>query len=105
MIIQQGDVIIERIEAIPAETKKGTLKAGNIILAEGEVTGHAHRITQVAGVTFREGADGMFYLANPKELSVTHEEHHTVTIPPGTWRVRKVREYDHFAEEARAVAD
>ncbi len=105
MIIQQGDVIIESIEAIPAEAKKGKLKAGNIILAEGETTGHAHRITEVAGVTFREGADGMFYLQNREKLSVTHEEHNTVSVPPGIWRVRKVQEYDHFAEEARAVAD
>ena len=49
--------------------------------------------------------DGMFYIRVNKEKTVTHEEHNPVTIPPGVYRVRKVREYDHFAEEARAVAD
>lgn len=105
MIIQQGDVIIESIDAIPENTRKGKIKNGKIVLAEGEVTGHAHKITEIAGVVFQEGTDGMFYLLNKKELTVTHEEHKTVTVPPGTWRVRKVREYDHFAEETRAVAD
>lgn len=105
MIIQQGDVIIESIEAIPVGLKAGKLKAGKIVLAEGETTGHAHRISDVAGVVFKEGENGMFYLQNREELSLNHEEHNTVTIPPGVWRVRKVQEYDHFAEEARAVAD
>ena len=104
MIIQQGDVIIESVDTIPSDAKTGKLKAGNIILAEGETTGHAHRISDVEGVVFRE-KDGMFYLVNKEELTVNHEEHKTVVIPPGIWRVRKVREYDHFAEEARAVAD
>lgn len=105
MIIQQGDVIIESVETIPAATKPGKLSKGHIVLAEGETTGHAHRIAAVAGVVFREGENGMFYLQNKEDLTVTHEEHKTVFIPPGVWRVRKVQEYDHFAEEARAVAD
>lgn len=104
MIIQQGDVIIEAVDGIPGDCKPGKLKEGQIILAEGETTGHAHRISEVAGVIFKE-KDGMFYLENAHELAVSHEEHNTVLIPPGTWRVRKVQEYDHFAEEARALAD
>ena len=104
MIIQQGDVIIESVDSIPTDCTPGKLRQGCIILAEGETTGHAHRISEVAGVVFRE-KDGMFYLENKHELTVNHEEHKTVTIPPGTWRVRKVREYDHFAEEARVVTD
>lgn len=104
MIIQQGDVIIESVDSIPDNCNDGELKQGNIILAEGETTGHAHRIHEVAGVVFKE-KDGMYYLENRDELQVYHEEHKTVTIPPGTWRVRRVQEYDHFAEEARAVAD
>ena len=105
MIIQQGDVIIESIAVIPNDTHEGKLKNGSIVLAEGETTGHAHRITEIEGLIFKEGDDGMFYLQNFHDLKVTHEEHKTITIPPGTWKVRKVREYDHFAEEARAVAD
>lgn len=104
MIIQQGDVVIESVNSIPGDCNPGQLKQGKIVLAEGETTGHAHRISEVAGVVFKE-KDGMFYLENKEELQVQHEEHKTVFIPPGTWRVWRVREYDHFAEEARAVAD
>lgn len=104
MYLQQGDIIIEKIDSIPGDCKTGKLKQGKVVLAEGETTGHAHRISEVAGVVFKE-KDGMFYLENKEDLQVQHEEHKTVFIPPGTWRVRKVQEYDHFAEEARAVAD
>ena len=54
MIIQQGDVIIESIGIIPANTKAGKLSKGHIVLAEGETTGHAHRIAKVGGVVFKE---------------------------------------------------
>jgi hypothetical protein len=40
---------------------------------------------------------------NPHEL--THQEHGNIVLEPGTYRVDRVREYDHFAEEARRVAD
>ena len=102
--IQQGDVWIEPVEFIPEGCTEGPTKGEHFILAEGETTGHAHRIHEVAGVEFKE-KDGMFYLQNKEELSVVHEEHGPVTIPPGTWKIRKVREYDHFAEEARPVTD
>ena len=45
------------------------------------------------------------YLAVKEPVKVTHEEHGVIDLPVGTYRVRKVREYDHFAEEAREVQD
>ena len=103
MLIQQGDVIIESVlEMVVGNI--GPIKDGKIILAEGESTGHAHRISDIAGVEFIE-KNGFFWLKNPTQLTVTHEEHKPVIIPAGIWRIGKVREYDHFAEEARAVAD
>ena len=103
MLIQQGDILIESVCNMP-EGNDVLPKNGRYILAEGEVTGHAHAISDIAGIKFIE-KDGMFYLQNKNSVKVKHEEHKHVTIPPGIWKVRKVREYDHFAEEARAVAD
>lgn len=100
---QQGDVIIEPANELP-DGQAVPAKEHGFVLAEGEVTGHAHRIEDIAGVQFVE-KDGMFYIQNKKSVTVRHEEHKPITLPPGTWRVRGVREYDHFTEEARRVID
>lgn len=68
-------------------------------LAEGEVTGHAHRV-KVAVVEREDGVrlfDG--------ETDVTHEEHKTITLPKKEWASDKVREFDHVSEMERKVID
>ncbi len=102
--IQQGDVLIEPCAALPDGCNKVVAHPRGFVLAEGEHTGHAHVIDKVADIEFVE-KDGMFFIVNKNPVKVTHEEHNAVTIPPGVWRVRGVKEYDHFAEEARAVRD
>ena len=99
-LYQQGDVLIESCE-VPRDA---IVQSGPIVLAYGETTGHKHAIEDIAGVKFLE-KDGLYFLVNTTPMTVVHEEHRAITIPPGTWRVRKVREYDHFLEEAREVRD
>lgn len=101
---QQGDVLIEEIDEIPSTAKKVEAKPRGYVLFEGDVTNHAHVIEKVANIDFLE-KDGVFYIVNKKAATVTHEEHKPITIPAGSWRVRGVQEYDHFAEEARRVID
>lgn len=102
--IQQGDVIIEPINRLPEGLKKVEAKPRGYVLAEGEHTGHAHVIDRVADIEFYE-KDGKFFIVNKEKVDVTHEEHNKVTIPTGIWEVRKVREFDHFENEAREVRD
>ena len=101
---QQGDVIIEPWADRPGDAAPAKEKARGLVLAEGEHTGHAHVLDRVGNIEFME-KDGMFYIKNDKTSTIRHEEHKPVTLPPGQWRVRIVKEYDHFAEEARAVKD
>ena len=75
-------------------------KLDRAILAEGEHTGHYHE-AHGSGVAFYD--DGT--LEAPHGAQVTHQEHLPVVIPPGTYERSIVQEYDHFAEEARNVAD
>lgn len=70
------------------------------ILAHGEHTGHFHE-AHGGGVAFFD--DGT--LEAPNGAEVTHQEHQPITVPPGTYVRSIVQEYDHFAEEARNVAD
>ncbi|OGR90318.1 MAG: hypothetical protein A2V88_16955 [Elusimicrobia bacterium RBG_16_66_12] len=101
---QQGDVIIERVE-VALSGKPVPPEGGRLILAKGEATGHAHAIEDIAGVALVNGPDGNLYLMLPGKRSVVHDEHKTIVIPAGLYRVRKVQEYDHFDKEARPVMD
>lgn len=71
---------------------------GNI-LADGELTGHAHRVT----VDVMERKDGVREFEG--ETTVTHEEHKPIKLPYLAWNSAKVNEYDHYAEMAREVRD
>jgi hypothetical protein len=101
MYYQQGDVIIESAE-IPKSAKQK--KCEKIILAEGETTGHIHAIMDTTACQSFETNDAL-YIRVINEISVKHEEHKPILIAPGEYKVRKVREYDHFLEEAKAVQD
>lgn len=100
-MLQQGDVLL-RSGIIP---KGATIKkhARGWILAEGEVTGHAHEVLG-EGVEVLE-KDGVLYLRAPHGGRIQHEEHTAFDIPPGDYTIGIVKEYDHFAEEAREVRD
>ena len=103
MLIQQGDVLIQTAK-IPASAKIKAPSKRGIILAEGEATGHAHVITDTDNAVLFED-DNTVYLRVLKDLHLNHEEHAVITIPRGDYQVKKVQEYDHFAEEARSVKD
>ena len=87
---RQGDVFIIPVPKIPG---KGKGKSHGSVLAQGEMTGHAHRLADP-----RKGEvctiDGQMYLSVSAEgVDVVHEEHGTVTLPGGSYLVRIQREY------------
>lgn len=69
------------------------------VLAQGEVTGHAHRVD----VDVYEHENGTREFAG--QTKVTHEEHGIINLPDNKYLSDKVIEYDHFDEEARKVVD
>ena len=50
-------------------------------------------------------AGALYLRVGPGGAEITHEEHGPVRVPQGEYRVTRVQEYDHFAEEARRVVD
>lgn len=115
---QQGDVLIVPIPASewPARRQARSHllirpRPGNI-LAEGEATGHAHRIVPIpeSGCTTDDiellsVGGSVFFRILRGEARVIHEEHKPFTIPAGTYRSNIVREADHFAGRVSNVAD
>lgn len=105
---EQGDVCMFPIKAIPTDTKPLPTN----VLQEGEHTGHAHRLMFRhedngigSGTVYQHPTSLQKYFEVKVPTELLHEEHHAITIPPGCYEIRIVREYDHFAEEARNVAD
>ena len=96
-IVRQGDVLLRRVhKAGLAGMKKIDRDQGRIVLAYGEVTGHAHAIDSPLADLFEE-RDGVLYLrVSPGDQPVTlaHEEHAPIILQPGTYEVIRQREYD-----------
>jgi len=101
--IQQGDVILKRITKIPEGSNEVKRKNKAVVLAEGEHTGHAHRIFDVDAMFYEK--DGKFYLKNENPVTLSHEEHKAFIIEPGIWEVGQVREKDWISGMVRVVAD
>ena len=128
---QQGDVVMYQVD--DESYKKNVDQYGrnnsettvhyntqshnNPILAFGEVTGHLHQIhmkdmLEEAEVTLhmsRWGEAGKdvpdAFEVREEPITITHEEHNPLDVPPGKYVVRIVREFDHIAGRSRYVAD
>ena len=98
---RQGDVLITPVPAIPKGLK--CVAHERCVLAEGEATGHAH-VAIGPDVEMYEDDNGVLWLSAPSGCVVNHEEHGTITLPPGSHRVTRQREWTD-ADEPRQVAD
>ncbi|MEZ6133787.1 MAG: hypothetical protein R3C53_02645 [Pirellulaceae bacterium] len=89
MLYRHGDVLIMKVSKVPAAAKKQQ----HLRLAEGEVTGHSHRVLQAgAAILFRD-QNALFLEVTADRASIVHEEHATIDLPRGLYRVWQQREY------------
>lgn len=86
---RHGDVILRRLEK--DEEIKGE-KQKHLTLAEGEVTGHSHRISKGKGELFKFN-EKMFLRVQSEIACLTHEEHKKIELPAGDYEVTIQREY------------
>jgi hypothetical protein len=99
---RQGDVFVERIEAIPANVQKVESASDRVILAHGEVTGHHHSI-EADAADWWLAADGEQFLEVRRPVDLRHQEHSAIGLDPGRYRVIRQREY--IPGSARPVED
>ena len=98
-LYRHGDVLINSVEEIPDNAKK----RANLILAYGEITGHSHRIADPRTAQTFE-LDGQIFLKVIAPIArLIHEEHATIEIPQGIYRIWQQREYT--PTEIRRVYD
>lgn len=101
---RQGDVLLVPVKAVPHEAAPIAREGGRLILAHGEATGHAHVVEGEAEFLASDVEDlERRFLRVEKEAELVHDEHATVTLPPGDYEVVRQREYS--PEEIRRVAD
>lgn len=103
-MIRQGDVLVIEVSAIPDDVEPIARENGRAILAHGELTGHAHAIKDKHATLFRDPRlNEVFMQVIGAPVSLSHDEHGTIAIPPGNYRVIRQREYAPTA--IRQVAD
>lgn len=85
-IYRQGDLLFMTLPTLPEGL---TIRANNVI-AEGEATGHTHRLQDGRVL---EDAQGALFLEAFHATHIIHQEHHTINLPAGCYRVIRQREY------------
>jgi hypothetical protein len=110
LTIRQGDVALVLVSSLPAGCTAVPLDKGRIVLAYGEVTGHAHAIADhgISAEAADEIADaaiarararlwkapnGDTFLDVREAVTLRHEEHTAHGIPPGVYLVPRQVEY------------
>lgn len=90
--IRQGDVYV--IPAtIPSGTQPVARDKGRVVLAWGEVTGHSHAIAAPAATLLSTAENERFLRIVGSAVDLVHEEHATISIAPGEYRVVIGREF------------
>src|SRR5947207_2136757 len=96
---RQGDVFLIATPDLPDKNRVDHRP----VLAEGEITGHAHRLEDPAsGQVFSVGGS-LFLEVLTDSAAIVHEEHGPVVLPRGGYAIRIQREYS--PKEIRRVVD
>lgn len=110
MIVRQGDILLVRI----GDAVEGG-DAAPLVVGHGEVTGHMHTIEAARPLagdalvwdlfarTGEWSGNGQPLVAVEEDTRITHQEHATLDVPAGIWRIVRQREYE--PERERFVVD
>lgn len=99
MQYRHGDVIVQQVRKLPEMRRK----LSHTILAHGEITGHCHRIQQGNAGALYETSEGLFLEVTGDTATLVHEEHASISLTKGVYRVWRQREYS--PEEIRTIRD
>jgi hypothetical protein len=100
-IYRQGDVLLMRVRKLPAGAVEQPPHQRGIVLAFGEVTGHAHVISPAKAKMWSAQAER--YVQMLEDGALTHEEHSAINLPKGVYAV--VIQTEYTPQALRRVED
>ena len=103
-IYRQGDVMLIKTKAPkPKEAKRQKSDNGRVVLAYGEVTGHAHALDAKTSTLYAWDDNRLLVVKEPTAL--VHEEHTAIPLKPGNYKVIQQREWSVLEQMSRQVKD
>jgi hypothetical protein len=105
-IFRQGDVMLVRVDELPAGLEDITPKAGRVVLLQGEATNHFHAFYDRGVQVYARDkkAARPEYLRVVETAYLKHEEHETAKLPPGLYRMPVQTEHQD-SDEPIVVSD
>jgi len=92
---RQGDIFFVKLEEEPRSSESRPVRNG--IIAKGETTGHAHRVSpssMALGAMLYLMGRSMFLRSLQAGTKIVHDEHHAIDLPAGLFAVVPQREFD-----------
>jgi hypothetical protein len=104
-MFRQGDILMVPVASMPSGLIAMECDKGRAVLAYGEATGHAHAINNRRAALFRDSELEAVFLrvSGAGPVALEHQEHNTIHIPPGDYRIIRQREYS--PEAVHVVCD
>lgn len=103
-MIRQGDVLLVEVDELPEGTTIVPRDNGRLVLAYGEVTGHAHVVdAPPAEATLLTTKENARFLQLVSAAPLVHEEHATIELAPGVYRQVPQEEWSDSMEPRRVV--
>ena len=98
-LYRHGDLLVQSIGEIPGNVRA----VQHLVLAEGELTGHSHRIAEKgAGRLYQSGPE-MYLHVTENVATLIHQEHGPIELPRGFYGIWRQREYS--PRDVRYVRD
>jgi hypothetical protein len=92
---RQGDIYFVKLDEEINSTRATPVKSG--IIAKGETTGHAHRVSQssiAAGALLCLVGRSIFLRSPEAGATIVHDEHGPIELPAGSYAVIPQQEFD-----------
>src|SRR6188474_1372303 len=98
-LYRHGDLLVQAVESLPSDARK----LHHLVLAQGELTGHSHRIAERDAAVLFESPQGLFLNVTADKATMVHQEHGPIELSRGLYQVWRQREYT--PAEIRTVRD
>jgi len=118
MIFRQGDILITKVNNIAGKKQEEAYSVipNSKTVALGELTGHHHTFSEQSQVLLYKDKKSLSSAQQQQEeptlievksgvAELVHQEHNTILLPKGTYKVTREMEYNPFLGQLTRTAD